>query len=530
MGRQVLSPDGKTLAVWNEQKQAWDYQGAEFGRSGGLAGSLPIRAPITGSEDIARTKGADSLTENLAIRGGYLASRMGSEVAEQGGRALSGLLGSIAGGETIDQAKAGLDAFVGRRETSQADARLRMDALSEDYPLTGIAAEIIANTALPARGGAGVISGITEGMSQGETPMEKGVFSAMNVIANIAGGSGAFKAIDRARRRFTDPIEKSRRAASERLIDQGLPMTRGQRTAAPREIARDRVISTATGETPLKREASLFLNQKASDAFGGQSGVLDKPTLNQARERIGSVFESFKDVEAIDTNILQSSLDEVVGELEAIGDLDLPKAKAAVKAIEDLKTIPSGTNYMQTRQRLWKIADGMWKTPGQEEAGKLVQKLIEGSDDALEAVVDVGRAEALRNARQEWRMLKAIRRGKSVSPGGELNPASASAALNSIYPGYDVGIYPRDASGNLTRQGDFMQSVDDYRQAIEQFRDSGTATRLIPYLPGQNSVRKATGVAGRLIDQGYGEIAEQAGAAATRVGAQGLLAPEPPSQ
>ena len=250
--------------------------------------------PQTGSPDWVpfESGGASNWAENAAIRTGAMMQNIGSEAAEQIGR-----LSENFGGYVSPSLQEGAGQFVAEREHAQLERNARIDALSREQPLQGIAGDVMSFMTLPAKGSTGAIATALEALSRGNTPMEKGVNAALG-LAGLRYGKEAAKELQGIARQTKlgggTELDKLRLGAVGRLKDKGFKLTRGQKYGRQEDMTSDLAYQTAMRRMPFEGENNIKMNRLLTDAIGETSDVVTNDYLGKQAKRIGSVFESVR--------------------------------------------------------------------------------------------------------------------------------------------------------------------------------------------------------------------------------------------
>ncbi len=281
-------------------------------------------------------------------------------------------------------------------------------------------------------------------------------------------------------------------AARDALRQAGVDLTLSQRGSPIAKFFED-ARTMITRRQPLGEKQLGQLNRSAAAAIGEDTSKLGKEVLNRAHSRIGGVFE---DVARSVDNVTAG--DEVMETLSAIEQRilkeghDSPRIPKFFAMIHDeLSEGMSGQRLLDLRSKVGKLSRQLWRK-GDGLDAEIADDMLQVLDDALEAAAPRSTMSRLSEARAQWRFLRALRSGKVISPDDDINPASLSASMGRIYPGFDVGKYPRGAAGEVGR------AVDAYRSVVKPPKTSGTAENLIRGL--------ALPAAGAMIGGGPGSL------------------------
>jgi hypothetical protein len=401
------------------------------------------------------------------IAAGREVSRLGSNIKE--------LVAEMSGGD--EQAE------IERQKQLEMD--FLTQRLSEDFPKSDFVGSMLPMFAVPGRLPVQVAAGATEGFLQGDTIPERLKGAALG--AGLA--FGGQKAGDLAGQRLTNYLARRQGSSASlaesttRLAEEGVPVPVTQRPSMIPGLRRDPVAQLSntirgvmTGQRlPGFRPQVKRMNRLALEAIGETGDEIGLNSLGSAHTRIGSVFEdAANNIDQIRFDVSDaqrlSNVANDVANAETQGRAIRSYFDEVVDAVTGGQNI-SGKRYNQLRQKLGKASRAAWRQ-GDELAAETADELLEIVDDAM-ARTSPSTSEALRVAREQWRMLKVLRRARAISPEGDINPASIETAFRSLYPGAEVGKFPGNAAGR------FGQSVNDLRGVAIPRQTSGTAENLM---------------------------------------------------
>ena len=210
---------------------------------------------------------------------------------------------------------------------------------------------------------------------------------------------------------------------------------------------------------PMIQANQTKLNQLALESIGEAGEEVTGDKLAQAADRIGAVYDGIgQNVDAV-----------------PLRDLDALQLNASVDAdryFENyLKRFPSlearslsGQDYVKLRNIVNKDIRSAWRNnPGVAEDLQDFQRLL---DEGLERAAPE-QLPQLREAGEQWRNLKALEGGKTVTK-GNVNPRSLDTQLRRL----DKGGYLRGRN-----KSDYYDAVRISNQFSDVVGDSGTATR-----------------------------------------------------
>ena len=488
-----VSPDGRKVAIWNGE--SWDVQPAEFNAAEGVG---PLEA-------------------GLIQAGGVLANLPTELLA--GAQGLAGMAGvSVPGGAAAQERIEGV--------------RQTLDPLSEEQPVASFIGGVAGGAPLAGGRALNAALGGLMGASTGDSPMERGVNAAVGVGTSLLGDQ-AGRMIQRAVRNRANRagLTGGRRQANQEAVDvlrrNKVPMTRGQKTGDPRLLAEERVLSTATGRETLRGEQLTRLNEMVGDVLDIPNAEVLTPTvLGRARNKASAMFEQVADIPAIRRDAFDlGAIERKIAE----ESLEAGIPTRAMNQVMDAVTSPeqfTGRKLLDLRRRLGKQSSELWKK-GEGINAEIIDDLVDQLDDAVEASAPE-LVEGLTDARMRWKLLKTLESGKAIGDSGDINPSSFQNFARRRYSGARYGEF---GPGPM---GDLLETLDAYQRTAKPFRSSGTAERLIPFLKGGNTVKKAGKVALGLADEALRVESAIGGAAGREVApsvsamVEGLLGPEPP--
>lgn len=393
----------------------------------------------------------------------------GKETTQLGSNALQ-LLAEIAG----DQAGS-------EREKAKQAERERLTApVAQEYPKSAFVGRMLPSFAVPGGIVPQVVAGAAQGALASDDPAGRLGGAALGG-ALAYGGTKAGDAISRAiTPRVQQALGSTTGAARETLENAGVPLTLGQRGSASGRFI-DVLKSTLLRRQPLQNQQLGALTRSAAEAIGEQSDDLTKPVLNRAANRIGQVFEDV----AAKVGEIPIGPDEAA-RFTQIDDMlktvtDPNKVEGAIQMVMEQITNPqkgglTGASYAAgggtLRWKLQRVASQLYSQGNGLEA-EVIDELVDTLDGAFRKAAPQAVSDALDQARAQSRFLMALRRGDAVSDAtGLINPVAMTKAMESKYPGFDIGRYPGGAAGQ------FGQTLDAFRQVVTPFKSSGTSERL----------------------------------------------------
>lgn len=314
-------------------------------------------------------------------------------------------------------------------------------------------------------------------------------------VARMAAAVAAPFAVDAARRIVTpNPADPARIAAAERLKEEGVDVTAGQRAGNSalryQEDAAARTSRIAEGQNEQFTAAAL-------KRIGETATRADPETMARAYGRIGGMFD---DLAARNTVVADTALmDDVKDAFEQYARLtnksaQSPIVKSALQRVQNAFSSGkplAGAEYQTLRSDLGVVSRGSDATLSQA-AKKIVEALDEGLGRTLQAAGNTDDLALYATARQQYRDFLAIE--KAVSMAGEnaalgiVTPARLRSAVAQVFGrrGYVTG---KSDLGNLSRDGTITMSA---------LPNSGTQPRMAANAIAALSGAPAGGAAGML--------------------------------
>lgn len=413
----------------------------------------------------------------------------GKEVTQLGSNALQ-LLAEIAG-----------DTAGSEREKSKQAERDRLTApVSKEYPKSSFVGRMLPNFAVPG----GIVPQVAAGVAQGALSSD----TVEGRLGNAALGGGlaygGAKLGDAISSAITPKVQQAMGStlggARETLESAGVPLTLGQRGSASGRFI-DVLKSTLMRRQPLQNQQLTALTKEAAGVLGEKADDLTKPVLSRAASRIGQVFETAAEKVGeipigADEAARFTQIDDMLKTVTEPG-----KVEGAIKMVLDQITNPekglTGQSYAAgggtLRWKLQQMSSQLYKQGNGLEA-EVIDELVDTLDGAFKKAAPTAVSEALDQARSQSRFLMALRRGDAISDTtGLINPAAMTKALESKYPGFDIGRYPSGGAGQ------FGRTLDAFRQVITPFKSSGTAERMAGLAAPVMAGIGLTGAAGPLV-------------------------------
>lgn len=317
--------------------------------------------------------------------------------------------------------------------------------------------------------------------------------------------------------RIAQPIVKmlkpDQQKAVDTLLKNDIPLDAAQQSGSTRALQAKRMLTdnpiTAGGQKDQFEKTATAFDEAALRTIGETSDTANEATMARAAKRIGGVMEAVAQRTPVKadnqllnelSNISSSASKELEKPQAAIihGQIDEIIDKAATNGAID------GKAYQNIRETLGRISGT--GSPGVKHwAGQLRNEL----DSALQRSATGADADALKQARIQWRNLEGISKVVGSEAGEHISPSKLANSLNtSAYGGKAAMVRGRGAT-------DLMRLAKAGKAIIpDKFPQSGTAPRaaLQLLIPGA-------------IGAGYGYAKEGDASGALAYGAGGLAAP-----
>lgn len=317
-----------------------------------------------------------------------------------------------------------------------------------------------------------------------QTLTEKGVNIAGNTLLGSRLPSPQLKAPTPARFASAVPVPKNptQQAVAE-IQAQGGAVPRSATIASPDTAAGaavQRVVRAGrdvpSGEIATRGVTSKLnaQNRRAILKHAGIDGDRATPeVLNDARDRIGSVFESV--YEANNLTVSPTQVNAAINQVQN----NLPIAQGSREAVESAtqritEAFNNGGGNLTGRTakelRAWLMARRETAFKGQAiDAAEAFDDLIEGLDDAVFDSQPPGAREAVAAARLQWRNFKAIEHATDRGLSGEISPRKLASHLSRSK--YTKRAYAANEPGTLESLARAFDTLAD------KFPNSGTASR-----------------------------------------------------
>ena len=327
----------------------------------------------------------------------------------------------------------------------------------------------------------GALSGVGYGIGKG--------------ISRMAGSAKAVKA----------PILGERGRLASRADDIGYTILPGQRHDSMPLKQLEASIKSSPFSSSLVEEGidknQKILNRLATKSIGDAGDEIAPHTLGDAAKRIGKVYDDV----ARSTERVVFDEDTLIRFYDDVAYDNIDQVNHYIKRFPGLDDGQmSGKDAADLRQVLQKAIRGatMTKPSAVDDLVDLQKIIMRSIEDA-----NPGSKDMLRQAGTQWRNLKALERGKSVTK-GNVNPRSLDTALRKA----DKGGYLRGRDTS-----DYYDAVRMSQMFGDVVGDSGTATRQHIAALMQDPTIAMTGVAMRPVIRKY--LQSGGGAAAGLLGA-----------
>lgn len=469
--RVALGPNGKEVEIPDEMIARFDR--GELNKNGLYDYAISTeqgRPGDFGLEESERPRASGAMNAMMISAG--------KEVSQLGSNALQ-LLAELANNPQEAE----------RQKSKQAEAERLTAPVGEEFPKATLAGKVLPNFAVPGGIVPQVVSGVVQGGLASDDPAGR-VGGAALGGALAYGGTKLGDAIsNQVTPRLQQMMGSRLGAARETLESAGVPLTLGQRGSASGRFV-DVLKSTLLRRQPLQTPQLRALTRSAAEAIGEKSDELTKPVLSRAASRIGQVYEDVASkVGQIafgpDEAARFAQIDDMLKTVTEPG-----KVQGAIDMVLDQVTNPkkglTGASYAAGGGTLrWKLQRMSAQLYGQGNGleAEIIDELVDTLDGAFKKAAPQAVSDALDTARAQSRFLMALRRGDAISDTtGLINPAAMTKAMESKYPGFDIGRIPSGQAGQ------FGKTLDAFRQVVTPFKSSGTAERLtglgLPLLAG----------------------------------------------
>lgn len=191
---------------------------------------------------------------------------------------------------------------------------------------------------------------------------------------------------------------------------------------------------TAGAYDRIVQSNQRLLNRYAARTIGSSAEDVGIITRDAAATRIGDVFNRLGD--DVGEVTLDRGFVDGVRRLGLQGRLlrdDLGEmARFFDEAGEASEVIVDGQMLMRLRSRLGKKMAEAWRK-GEDELGEAASRYIDDIDDIIASQVPEESIQRFSAAREQWRNLKVLERGNSITAEGNVNALSAYKAFNKVY-------------------------------------------------------------------------------------------------
>lgn len=216
----------------------------------------------------------------------------------------------------------------------------------------------------------------------------------------------------------------------------------------------------------------------------------------QISARFADVLQEVDRAGGIPAREVKNAADDALEELSGLGR-DLPGRRVVDEIKAVLEAAPDDAALTGLEARRWRTYlnrryRAFSANEGDEASADLVEQVMNGLDDAIERRVPREMRGTYRAARQQWRMLIALRRGVGVRDDGMLNLRTFSNNAKRIFRAE-----MRGRMGNLAPElRDALVATRAMSALTSAFPDSGTATRLAGQMALNAPVRTAAATFG----------------------------------
>ena len=294
------------------------------------------------------------------------------------------------------------------------------------------------------------------------------------VNARASGGGYTFGSVG-------DDVSAGLNAAQRRAMDTGeslgFKLTPGQasgsRSLQQLEAKLESQPMTSGTFNTIKSNNQTTLNRIAAKAIGEDSATLDSTVLQQAQDRIGSVYKMVADKtpRRIDPDEFLNKLSAVEGDFEGLAKIaDNPLVNKFLNYAA--KGEATGAQLQDLASKLGKAANNaMTSQGGDRQMGMALFAVKDHVDDLLESSLKGSTLDAFKTARQQYRNLMLL-----TQRSGVVNPSSGNVQGGALAQ----MLQQKDRHGFLFGKNDSdLYNAARFAQAFRPIvGDSGTATRM----------------------------------------------------
>ncbi len=388
--------------------------------------------------------------------------------------------GAIGAGNAFMDVVRGARDLVGLENPGQAEANQYYQQLQQAQPVATTAGEIAPYIAasfvapsVGARGIAGQVgtSGLLGGIRQqgdlGERLVSAGQEGGLAFLGGKMGDMTG-RVLNRARQAVgSRPIGRAQDIASdavERFRQLGGKVTPGQASGSPLLQRLEAPLQSAGLFDAMTDANQKLMRTSLSRAIGSQSDDLSAAGLGKAADDIAQRFT------------------EAIGDVKISMDDDLIKRIAQIKRLDKWVELPetmanlSGNTFKQIRSTLSKAMSSAYRSQNDTQ-GDFIARTIKQMDNKFMKAAGPKRAADFRTAREQWKNLVTLEKGRAITPDGVVNPASVHNAYVR-----EFGPTARRAQTGIasaaTDDAMEMARLQASRQLAPVVGTSGTAERL----------------------------------------------------
>jgi hypothetical protein len=376
----------------------------------------------------------------------------------------------------------GNDAAAEREKAKQAEANRLFSPLQQERPISTFAGSMLPYFAVPGGKALQIGAGAVEGALSGDTPEQRLLGAGIGAGAGFLGQ----KIGDKLGARVQNAAQRARgnpnAMARKELLDAGVPLTLSQRTDSPisRPLARffERGRFVLTGSQPKGAAQQKRLTELVGDALGINSKKLTREALGKAVNQNDEVFQraaSRVQGQLVPDERLVQEAAGIISEFDRVGS-DSAQVKTIFKEFRDfaggadLFSLEDASRldpdrFLKLRSRLSAAT-----TKSDIETEPLVAAIKAMDERLAREVPDL--ADDLMVARDRFRLLLAIRRGRALSPQGDINVNTFTNNLERVFNDFDVG---KPLPRGLRESG---EAIAAFNQITDPFRSSATAENL----------------------------------------------------
>lgn len=336
------------------------------------------------------------------------------------------------------------------------------DELTQERPWATLGGEMLPYLATaPLSGGwltQGAIGGVGEGLRYGTNQAGQGAMGMAMSMGGYGVGRaaprvmGAIRGVAKSNKEAMRALTEGQKRLVNRADELGYQLTPGQRLQSKplQQIERSaESMPFTSGLTEgMEKENQALLNRLALDSIGEVGEEVRGTHFARAADRIGKVYSDVaKDIPSINLN--KQSLTNLVDGMSVEGESYIARYIKKYPSLADGKL--TGSEFNKLSSKVEKDIRGAF-TSNPAIADDLID--LKNHLHASLAKASPESKEALKVAGKQWKNLKALEQGNSVTK-GNVNPRTLSSKLNRI----DKGGFKRER--NLSDYYDTLRIADE---------------------------------------------------------------------